>query len=248
MVRVSLHHHHHVMPLARISLTLSRHFSLSFIASGGSAELLPISSHSCCMYVRAGHSTFAQPYVGVHRSTSLKSLSLLLQQCPACLVRLIWIVLWWEAGGRILGALWGVVARTCSILLATFLCNCCLASSPAVLFSVQVVHPYSSINMTTARKKLYYLNMFFFFSISNSTPCFFFFYIKRKVVKDSCTELFFFVLVYDPSLKYHSIQNIGLMSASGKERRLEKFLDYENKLHLSVVRITLRWNVIFILF
>ena len=39
---------------------------------------------------------------------------------------------WWEAGGRIVGALWGVAARTCSILLATFLCNCRLASSPAV--------------------------------------------------------------------------------------------------------------------
>ena len=24
------------------------------------------------------------------------------------------------------GALWGVAARTCSILLATFLCNCCI--------------------------------------------------------------------------------------------------------------------------
>ena len=32
---------HHVMPLARISLTLSRHFSLSFIASGRSSGLHP---------------------------------------------------------------------------------------------------------------------------------------------------------------------------------------------------------------
>ena len=31
-------------------------------------------------------------------------------------------------------ALYGVAARTYSILLATFLCNCRLASSPAVLF------------------------------------------------------------------------------------------------------------------
>ena len=82
------HHHHHVMPLAWISLTLSRHFSLSFIASGMSSGLHPISSHSCCIYVRAGHPAFACPYAGVHRSTSLMSLSLLLQQCPACLVRL----------------------------------------------------------------------------------------------------------------------------------------------------------------
>ena len=92
------HHHHHVVPLARISLTLSRHFSLSFIAYGRSSGLHPISSHSCCMYVRAGRPAFARPYVGVHKSTSLMSTSLLLQQCPACLVRLTWIV--FVMGGR----------------------------------------------------------------------------------------------------------------------------------------------------
>ena len=70
----------------RISLTLSRHFSLSFIASGRSSGLHPVLLHSCCMYVRAGCPAFAWPYVGVHRSTSLMSLFLLLQQCPACLV------------------------------------------------------------------------------------------------------------------------------------------------------------------
>ena len=45
-----------------------------------------------CMHVQAGHPAFARPYVGVHRSTSLMSSSLLLQQCPACLLRLTWIV------------------------------------------------------------------------------------------------------------------------------------------------------------
>ena len=92
------HHHHHVMPLAWISLTLSRHFSLSFIASGRSSGLHPVSKHSCCMYVLAGRPAFVRPYVGVHMSTSLMSSSLLLQQCPACLVRLIWIV--FVMGGR----------------------------------------------------------------------------------------------------------------------------------------------------
>ena len=86
------HHHHHVAPPARISLTLSCHFSLSFIAFGRSSGLHPVSSHSCCMYVRAGRPAFAWPYAGVHRSTSLMSWSLLLQQCPACLVRLTCIV------------------------------------------------------------------------------------------------------------------------------------------------------------
>ena len=90
--------YHHVEPLARISLTLSRHFSLSFIASGRSSRLHPVSSQSCCMYVRAGRPAFAWPYAGVHMGSSLMSSSLLLQQCPACLVRLAWIV--FVMGGR----------------------------------------------------------------------------------------------------------------------------------------------------
>ena len=71
--RTSTHHHHHrhVTPLAWISLTLTRHFSLSFIASGRFSGLHPISSHSCSMYVLAGRPAFARPYVGVHRSTLL---------------------------------------------------------------------------------------------------------------------------------------------------------------------------------
>ena len=92
------HHHHHVMPLARISLTISRHFSLWFIASGRSSRINPVSSHICWMYVRARRPAFARPYVGVHRSTSLMSSSLLLQQCPQCMVRLTWIV--FVMGGR----------------------------------------------------------------------------------------------------------------------------------------------------
>ena len=92
------HHHHHVVPQARISQTLSRHFSLSFIASGRSLGLHPVSLHSCCMYVRVGRPAFSRPYVGVHGSTSLMSSSLLLQQCPAYLVRLTWIV--FVMGGR----------------------------------------------------------------------------------------------------------------------------------------------------
>ena len=86
------------VPLARISVILSRHFSQSFIASGRSSGLHPISSHSCSMNVRAGRLAFDWPYAGVHRSTSLMSSFLLLQQCPACLVRLTWIV--FVMGGR----------------------------------------------------------------------------------------------------------------------------------------------------
>ena len=92
------HHHHHIVLAARISLTLFRHSSLSFIALGRSSGQQPVSSHSCWMYVRAGRPAFARPCVGVHKSTSLMSSSLLLQQCPACLVRLTWIV--FVIGGR----------------------------------------------------------------------------------------------------------------------------------------------------
>ena len=56
-----IYHHHHVVPLERVSLILSRHFSLSFITSGWSSRLHLVSSHSCCMYVRAGRPASAQP-------------------------------------------------------------------------------------------------------------------------------------------------------------------------------------------
>ena len=71
------------------------------------------------MYVRAGRPAVDWPYAGVHRSTSLTISSLLLQQCPACLVCLACIV--FMIGDCIVGSSWGVAARTCSILLATFL-------------------------------------------------------------------------------------------------------------------------------
>ena len=129
------HHHHHITLVARISLTLSRHSSLSFIALGRSSGQQPVSSHSCWMYVWAGHPAFARPCVVIHKSTSLMSSSLLLQQCPACLVCLTWIVFVMGAGGRTVGVLWGVAARTCSGLHAAFLCNCHLASSPVVLLA-----------------------------------------------------------------------------------------------------------------
>ena len=76
------------------------------------------------MYVRAGRPAFVRPCEGVHKSTSLMSSSLLLQQCPSCLVRLILIVFVMDGWGLIAAALWGVSSRTCSILLAAFLGSC----------------------------------------------------------------------------------------------------------------------------
>ena len=92
MVANFTYHHHHDVRLARINLTLSLHVSLSFIAFSRSSGLHSVSSHSCCMNVRAGRPAFNWLYAGVHRSTSLTFSSLLLQQCPACLVRLACIV------------------------------------------------------------------------------------------------------------------------------------------------------------
>ena len=43
------HHHNRVARLARISLTLSRHLSLSCIAPERSCRLHPVSSQSCCI-------------------------------------------------------------------------------------------------------------------------------------------------------------------------------------------------------
>ena len=150
-------HHHHVVLVALISLTLSRHFSLSFIASGRSSKLHPVSSHSCWMYVRAGRPAFVRPYVGVHKSTSLMSSSLLLQQCPACLVRLTWIV--FVIGGRWLYS-WCLVGCCRQDLFK--IARSILVLLPSSFFSsrfvrVHVVHPYSSIDVTAAWKKLRFI-------------------------------------------------------------------------------------------
>ena len=90
---------------------------------------------------------------GVHKSTSLMSSSLLLQQCPACLVRLTWIV--FVMGGRwpysccfvgcCLQDLFNVAGSILVLLPSSFF------SSRFV--SVQVVHPYSSIDTTVAWKR-----------------------------------------------------------------------------------------------
>ena len=82
------------------------------------------------LYVRAG---FARPCKGVCRSTSLTSLSLLLQQCPACLVCLTLIVFVTSGRWPYSCCFVGCFSRTCSILLTAFSCSCCQASSLYVL-------------------------------------------------------------------------------------------------------------------
>ena len=70
---------------------------------------------------------------GFHRSTSLMSSSLLLQQCPACMARLTWIVFVvgdrWPYSWCFVGC-----CRQDSFNIALNI-NCRLASSPAVLLA-----------------------------------------------------------------------------------------------------------------
>ena len=155
--QVSLYHHHHVALSARIFLTLSRHPSLSSIVFGRSSVLHSVLVQSYCMYVRAGRPAFARPCEGVHRSTSLTSSSLLLQQCPACLVRLIFIV--FMTGGR-----WpysccfvGCCLQDLFNIALTILCNCRQVFSPYVLLASTWCIHIVVIDITASWKKLRFL-------------------------------------------------------------------------------------------
>ena len=102
------------------------------------------------MNVFAGRPTLACPCAGFHRRTSLMSSSLLLQMCPACLVRLTRMVLVicgrWSYSCFQAGCCFHVLFRITLSILVQF---------PSSLFSrrfvrVQVVQPYSSTDTTTA--------------------------------------------------------------------------------------------------
>ena len=134
------------MPPGRISLTLFCHSSLSFIASSQSSGLHSVSSLSCCMWVQAGRPAFARPCEGVHRRTSLMSSSHLLQQCPACLVRLTFIV--FKMVGR-----WpySYCFVECCLKDLFKIARSILVLLPSSFFSIRlvsvhVVHPYNSID------------------------------------------------------------------------------------------------------
>ena len=96
--------------------------------------LHPVSSHSCCMYVRADRPAFDWPYAGVHRSTSLTISSLLLQQCPACRARLACIV--FVTGGRWPYS-WRLVGCCCQDLFN--IARNILVSLPSSFFSNRLV-------------------------------------------------------------------------------------------------------------
>ena len=142
---------------AEIFLTVSRHSSVSSIASGRSSGLHPVSIFRCCMYVRADPPAFARPCEGVHKNTSLMSSLLLLQQCPTYLVLLILIVFVmvgrWPYSCCFVGfCLQDLFNFSHSILVympSSFFSVC--------LVSVHVVNPYSSIDTSTTWKKLHFI-------------------------------------------------------------------------------------------
>ena len=132
-------------------MTISRHNSLALIAPGRSSAQHPASVQSY-MFVFAGRPTLACSCDGFHRRTSLMSSSLLLQQCPACLVRLTQMgcVKWgrWPYSCVLVGCCFHVLFNiACSIFVQV----------PSSLFSrrfvkVQVVQPYSNTETSTAWK------------------------------------------------------------------------------------------------
>ena len=104
--------------------------------------------------------TLARPCEGVHWGRSLMQSSLLLQQSPACLIRLIWVVL--EMGVLEMGGRWpysccfvgycyqDLFNIALSILVKFSFFSMCLVS-------VLVVHPYYSTDTTNAWKILRFI-------------------------------------------------------------------------------------------
>ena len=205
-------HHHHDVRLARISLTLSLHVSLSFIAFGRSSGLHPVSSHSCCMNVRVGRPAFDWPYAGVHWSTSLTISSLLLQQCPACLVRLACIVFviggrWpysWRRVGCCCQDLFNIARKSTLHLYWVFLAKPCIKmiEHGIVLFFLSFPAPgqFVEFNLKSSGWLIGFndlstcLGLFYAKRLENSHHCmfiftfFFFFFAQSKDIKSSDTN------------------------------------------------------------
>ena len=145
------HHDHHAVPSARIP-SLSTPPYRPLLLAGLQVYILYRHRATVC-----SRPAFACPCEGVYINTSFKTSSLLLQQCPACLVRLILIVFvmvsWWPYNccfvGCCLQDLFSIARSILVELLSSFFSIC--------LVSVHVVHPYSSINTTAPREKLRFI-------------------------------------------------------------------------------------------
>ena len=164
-IYIYIYIYHHGVPLAQISLSIFRHSFLSSIAFGRSSILHPLSVQIYCREVLAEHPTLACACERVHRSTSLMSSFLLLQQCLACLARLVWMVFELSVRcpysccfvGCCLQDLFNTAGSILVQLLSSFLY--------VRLVSVHAVHPYSSIDTTAAWKKCALFNLIGLISI-----------------------------------------------------------------------------------
>ena len=114
------------------------------------------------MYVRAGRPAFARSCVGVHKSTSLMSSSLLLQQCPACLLSLTWIVF-------VIGGSWCLV-------------GCCRLDLFKIARSILVYSLYT--NQILFRNSVFLKNKIPFFFFHDILIQFFFILVKFTVFND----------------------------------------------------------------
>ena len=131
------------MLLVQIFPTLSHHSALSSITSSRSSRLHPVSILSYYCKVLVNQPTLAHLSEGVHRETSLMCSTLLFQQCPACLVHFVWMVL--EMGGRwpysccFMGCCFQDLFKVAHIILVQFLCS----FFSIRLVDVHVMHPYN---------------------------------------------------------------------------------------------------------
>ena len=148
------HHHHHVLWVVQISIAslMIRPYRPS--ASGRSSRLHPVSVLGCCRYVLVSSQTLALPCEVAHWRTTLMGSSLPLQQCPKFLVRLIWMV--FEMGDK---WLYSRCFDECCLQDLFNTARSILVQLPSTFFSirllsVQVVHPFRSVDTTAALKKI----------------------------------------------------------------------------------------------
>ena len=102
-------------------------------------------------------SCFDRPCEGVHRSTSLMSSSPLLQQCLASLFRLTWMIFVMSGRSSYLCCFVGCYLKDLFNIARSILLYLPSSFFSLLFVNANVVYQYSSINTTTARKKLRFI-------------------------------------------------------------------------------------------